>query len=313
MDMFKNNPEEALKYAIPLDDIGSTRGGNKSQLDLLKRWFDFSLLGNNSRSSSGSINLGDHYYELQKQYNATAQELIKQKDYHKAAFIYMKLLKNNLMAAQTLESGNHFQEAATIYLKHAGNKNKAAECYEKGNMTNEAIEIYKELNENEKVGDLYLTIRKRKEADLYFEKVVTNYKSKNQYVKASLIYKNKMNNEQGGQSLLLEGWRSFKDPSNCLNNYFSNIRDIKILKREIETIYANDLNRQNSETFLQVIRHEYNKNNELSDSIREMAYEIVAAQIPKNPSIVSELKEFNLKDKELMKDTIRFKVNRKTK
>lgn len=311
MDLFKNNPEEALKYAIPLDDIGSSRGGNKNQFDLSKRWFDFSLFANSSVSGSGSIDLGDYYFDLQKQYNATAEALIKQKEFHKAAFIYMKLLKNNNLAAQTLESGSHFQEAATIYLKHVNNKKKAAECYERGKMTNEAIEIYKEINENEKVGDLYLSIQKRKEANIYFEKVIDDYKSKNQYVKASLIFKDKMNDESGGQTLLLTGWRSNSDASNCLNNYFSNIPDLKLLKDEINTIYANDLNNQNSGIFLQVIKHVYNKKNELSDSIKEMAYEIIAAQIPTNPSIVSEMKEFNKKDKELVKDVLRFRVGKK--
>lgn len=311
LELLKNNPEEALKYAIPLDENGSSRGGAKIKLDLTKRWSDFSLFGNSGQSSSGSIDLGDSLQVLRNQYNITAQNLIREKQYHKAAFIYMKLLKDHHMAALTLENGGYYQEAATIYLKHALNKNKAAECYEKGNMTNEAITLYKELNQNEKVGDLYVNLQKRKEADIYFEKVVDEYKSKNQYVKASLIYKNKMHNNQGGQALLLEGWRTSKDALNCLGNYFSNINDIKLLKTEIANVYANDLNNQNSESFLQVIQHEYNKKNELSDSIKEMAYEIIAAQIPTNPSIVSEMKGFNKTDKELIKDALRFKVGNK--
>jgi hypothetical protein len=312
LDLLKNNPEEALKYAIPLDDTGTTRGGNKTQFELSKRWYDLSLFGNLSSSfGNGSVDLGDHFHELKNQYNLSAQELIKQNEHHKAAFIYMKLLKNNLMAAQTLENGNYFWEAATIYLKSAGNKKKAAECYEKGKMTHEAIELYKELSENEKVGDLYLTIQKRKEANIYFEKVIDHYKLKNQYVKASLIYKNKMNNELGGQALLLAGWRGNADAINCLNNYFSNFKDIKLLKNEINSIYKNDLTQQNSESFLQVIQHEYDKKNELSDMIKEMAYEIIAAQIPTNPSIVSEMKGFNKNDKELVKDALRFRVGKK--
>ncbi|MES2132537.1 MAG: hypothetical protein V4506_09310 [Bacteroidota bacterium] len=311
MDLFKNNPEEALKYAIPLDETGGVRGGEKMQLDLSKRWSDFSLLNHTSGSGSGSIDLGDHYYQLQKQYTETAEELVKKKEYHKAAFVYMKLLKNTTMAALTLENGSHYQEAATIYLKHAGNKAKAAECYEKGKMTIEAIDLYKELNQDEKVGDLYVTINKRKEADVYFEKVVDTYKTKDQYLKASLVYKHKMNNEPGSQSLLLEGWRNHKDAFTCLNNYFSNIGDVKTLKNEINTIYRNDLSDHNSETFLQVIKHEYNKKNELSESIQDMAYEIIAAQIPYNPAIVSEIKEFNKPDKELVKDALRFRNKRK--
>ncbi len=310
LDLLKSNPEEALKYAIPLDDVGSTRGGVNMKLDLTKRWFDFSLIGNNNTAhGSGAIDLGDNLQILRDQYNQTAQNLIREKQYHKAAFVYMKLLKNYYLAAQTLEDGHLYQEAATIYIKHGNNEQKAAECYEKGNMINDAISLYKELNQNEKVGDLYMNINNRKEAGVYFEKVVEEYKSRNQYVKASLIFKNKMNDTQRGQSLLLEGWRSSKDSSNCLNNYFSNIDGIKHLKQEIETISKNDLTYKNSQAFVQVIQKEYAKKNELSDYIKEIAYEVIAKQINITPDIVSELKGFNKNDKELAKDTLRFKIN----
>src|SRR5690606_12145948 len=128
----------------------------------------------------------------------TAHTLIKQKEFHQAAFVYLKLLRNPALAAQALEVGNHFQEAATLYLQNGGNKSKAAECYEKGHMIAEAIELYKELKENEKVGDLFVRIGNRPEANFYYEKVVENYIEKEQYVKGSLIYKHKMNDELGG-------------------------------------------------------------------------------------------------------------------
>ncbi len=313
MDLFKNNPDEALKYAIPLDDNGSSRGGTSGQFEMSKRWTNFSLLGDmlGGKGSGGGIDMGDHYFTLQKQYSDTALEFIKQKQFHKAAFVYMKLLKNPHQAAETLATGEYYQEAAGIFLKHSNNKKRAAECYEKGNMTGEAIEIYKDLGENEMVGDLYVKIKKRREADTYYGFVIDDYKSKSQYVKASLIYKNKMNNERGGQSMLLQGWRVNADAFNCLNNYFANISDIKELKTEIDAVYNYDVSPQNRESFLRVIKHEFDKKNELSDSIKEMAYEIVAAQIPTNPTIVSELKGFNPKDQQLTKDTIRFNLKNK--
>jgi hypothetical protein len=308
MDLLKNNPEEALRYAIPLDEGGSARGGAASRLDFSKRWLDFSLFGNNIQSGSGTINIGDSFHQLQKQYNETAEELIKRGDYQKAAFVYMKLLKNYSKAAETLEAGKYYKEAATIHLKHTGNKLKAAQCYEKGNMTTDAITLYKELNDHEKVGDLYMLLDKKNEAFIFYEKVVTDYKLKNQYIKASLFYKDKMNDYTSGQALLLEGWKTNKDPVNCLNNYFSNIGDIDELQKEINAIYSQDLVDLNRESFLKVIQHEFKKKNKLQESLREMAYEIVATQIRINPSIVSELKAFSPNNKELMKDTLRFKL-----
>ncbi|MBT1695897.1 hypothetical protein KK083_03340 [Fulvivirgaceae bacterium PWU4] len=314
MDLLKNDPDEALKYAIPLDQEGSTRGGAHAQLDMSRRWLDFSLFSNSGGGSgSGIVNIGDRYYELQKQYNATAEELIKRGEYQKAAFVYMKLLKNHLKAAETLEAGKYYQEAATIYLKHAGNKQRAAACYEKGNMVMDAIALYQELDDHEKVGDLYMTISKRTQALTHYEKVVNNYKTRGQYVKASLVCKDKMDDLPAGQSLLMEGWRSNRDAVNCLNSYFSNIPEIGDLNKALHAIYQNEVTAQNRESFLNVIKHEYRKKNELRNAIQEMAYEIVAAQIPFNPSIVSELKDFNPDNKELLKDTLRFKLNQKNR
>ncbi|MFA9214843.1 MAG: hypothetical protein ACEQSR_13530 [Candidatus Methylacidiphilales bacterium] len=108
LEMLKNNPNEALKYAIPLDENGSGRGDfGKGEFNLSMRWLSLLLseLGNNSSGSGGSIDLGNKYFELQKQYNQTAENLITQKEYQKAAFIYFKLLKNNFKAAETLEKG----------------------------------------------------------------------------------------------------------------------------------------------------------------------------------------------------------------
>ncbi len=311
MELFRNNPDEALKYAIPLDTTGSNRGGNNAAINL-SRWHDFSLFDSYTRSGNAAGGLDMHYYELQKQYNATAEALILQKEYKKAAFIYMKLLKNYHSAAETMEAGKYYQEAATIYLKHANNKQKAAECYEKGNMITDAIGLYIELDENEKVGDLYAGIGRRKQADVYFEKVADNYKAKDQFLKASLIYRDKMHNAGAGQSILLEGWRTNKDAFNCLNNYFTNIGDVRTLGNEIRSIYAKDVDHSNRQIFLQAMRHEYGKENELADSIKEIAYEIVAAHVTVNPAIVSELRAFNTKDKELTKDTTKFIQNPKT-
>jgi len=313
LELMRKNPEEALKYAIPLDNNGTTRGGNNGAFDLSKRWFDFSLSSNQIRSSgNGNVLMADDTFtQLNKQYNQTAEELIKQKNYEKAAFVYLKLLKNNLMAAQTLENGKLYQEAAAVYIKYVNNKLKAAECYEKGSMTEEAIDLYKEMNNDEKVGDLYMSINMKKDAFMHYEKIVEKYKNSFQFVKASLIYKKKMSNQTAGQEMLLSGWRANKDAFNCLNNYFENITDIKQLGKEIQVVYSKDVMNTNCESFLKVIKYEYEKKNEIQGLIKLIAYEIIANQASKNASIINELCNFNRNDKQLIKDVMRYKVSKK--
>jgi tetratricopeptide (TPR) repeat protein len=308
LDLLKNNPKEALKYAPPLDMNGSSRGEGNLPFSLSRRWPDLSIFGGGF-ASSGSVDLGDQFHTLQDQYRKTAEEFLANKEYHNAAFIYLKLLKDPNSAANALEQGELHQEAAAIYLK-AGMKTKAAECYEKGRMTEQAIEIYKELQQNEKVGDLYKTIGRKKEAIQFYEKVVTEYSSKNQFVKAALLARTKMEDEESAQILLMQGWQKNSDAVSCLSLYLDNIRPDH-LRLEIEKIYDESLFDENAENFVRVLSIEHKKRNELQEWIKDVAYTVIAEQIKKNPSIVSEMRSFNKNDGELLKDTIRFKSKRK--
>lgn len=314
MDLFKNNPEEALKYAIPLDTQGTTRGGmtDSGTIGFMQRWLDFSLSAGNSGGGDGTQTLADDaYFRLVKQYREAAEELIRQGKHYKAAFIYFKLLKESYTAADTLEKGKLYSDAAVMYLKHCTNKPKAAACYEQARMYEEAIALYKELTENEKVGDLYTLLNKRKEANNYYDKVVEQYKSSRQYLKASLLLSQKMQNRESAQDLLLEGWRNNIDAFNCLNNYLVGFQGDSQVEDALTSIYKNEVGNHNREVFLQVIHHEYKKHEGLQAPLRQMAYELVAAHLSIKPSIVSELLAFNKSNQTLVNDTIRFKLNRR--
>ncbi len=309
IDMLEKNPDEALKYALPIDTEGTSRGGSKASFEMFQHWLDFSLFGNkNYGSGGGNVTLEDEYiHQLTTQYNKMATEFIEKKNYEKAAFVYMKLLKNNYAAANTLEAGKLYSEAAAIYLKYLNNKEKAAECYEKGNMIHEAIDLYKILKSNEKVGDLYMQINMKKEAYEHYEIVAEKYKSTEQYVKAALLYKYKMNDKYSAQSLLLNGWRKNKDAYNCLNNYFENITTLDQLEKEINEVHTNDVNNKNCESFLKVIKQEFDKKNKLNEFIKNKAYEIISSYAEGNKSIVSHLQHFNKQDKRLFIDISRYK------
>lgn len=313
LDLFKNNPEEALKYAIPLDGDGTSRGGDKELMKMSKLWPDFSLFGNSGRSSSGggSILPSEYFNRLNQQYHQTAEELIKKGQYDKAAFIYFKLLKNPLKAAQTLEEGKMYAEAASIYLKHLQRKDKAAEMYEKGNMTLQAIDLYKELNAYEKVGDLYMKISQRKKAEEYYHKVIDEYKIKGQYVKASLLYREKLQDPLGAQDLLMKGWKEGMDAENCLTTYFSAIEDVQKLEKELVRVYEHDTADHQRETFLRVMAHAHARYPELQETTTEMAYEIISVLLPVKPGLVSEIRTFNKKDKNIFRDIVKFRSGKK--
>lgn len=308
MEMLRDNPLEALKYAIPLDS-GAARGSSSTEAyKMSKLWSNLSLYGNTA-GGSGSVSFGDeYYYKLQKEYMDTAEKLIQQGKYHDAAFVYLKLLRSPYRAAETLEKGEHYKEAATIYLKHCNNELKAAECYENTDMITDAIELYKKNNKHEKVGDLYNNIGKRKEANEYYQKTVDEYLSLNKYIKASIVCENKMHNIPQAQSLLKEGWEKNSDATNCLAKYLENIEDHREMYNEMLRIRKTDLTTKNNSAFLHAIKNQYDKNNELTANIKQLAYEVVAEYINNNEHLASDLKMFNPGDQHLLKDILRYKM-----
>lgn len=317
LDLLKNDPEEALKYAIPLSHTGLSRG-NSGEMDgawsLSQRWNSFSLFSKqvNSGNLGGSAPMQeDGFYQLQAQYRATAEQLIRDKKYRKAAFVYLKLLKDYRKAAETLEAGKLYQEAASVYLKHCDNKEKAAVCYHKGNMHKKAIELYKELEKYEMVGDLYFELQHKKDAFFYYDKVIEDHQKMGRYLRASFLAKDKMEANARAQNLLLEGWRNNSDAFNCLNNYFANIEDLNLIKVELKEIYKNEVDNKNANTFLKVIKYEFKKQNALAPDIREIAYEIIANQAPFNRSIIQQLTVFNKGDKNIAKDILRYSHKRR--
>lgn len=313
LDMFRNDPEEALRYAIPLDIDGTSRGkGLSARFRLIRRWNELTLSGRRSRVGGGTVvGMDDEFARLKGQYHSTAKALITKGDHRKAAFVYLRLLKDYRLAAQTLEEGGLYAEAASIYLEHSRDKVKAAECYEKGQLIQPAIDLYLELGKDEKVGDLYRSINKRKEAGLYYKKVINGYTENGQYLKASSVAREKMDDDEWAQLLLMEGWRSNKDAERCLDNYFSHIRDEQHLEAEIKRVYTHDTDERQKGVYLEVLKHVFRRGEGAEPASREIAYEIVAQLIKYDPAVAASLQSFNPQDTNLTKDILKFKHSRR--
>ena len=313
LDLLKNNPEEALKYAIPLDQEGSMRGDGEGLFNMSKMWGDLSIFGTQrgGNGGGGSMTNMDHYVKLNQQYQASAKELLEQGKYEKAAFIYLKLLKDNHKAADALEKGKLYEQAAFIYLKYIKDKKKAAECYEKGLFYNEAIDLYLETKSYEKAGDLLATTNRFEEAKDQYSLLIEEYKSKQQYIKASLVYKYKLLDAEGGQSILLEGWKSMKDPSNCLQNYFNNIADEDECLAQIKYVQEEHTSKLNNLIYVHVLSKQFAKRENISSQIKHIAYEVISENAISHPAIIVELNHFNLDDKEIRYDVSNYQRARR--
>lgn len=308
-NLFKKNPDEALKYALPLDQEGTARGNQFGSYRMGLLWQTLGLFSQmTSSGSSGSTALfnGDQFMKLRAQYLETAKQYVKEKKYEKAAFIYFQLLKDKLAAAKVLEEGELYEKAAAIYLKYLNNKKKAAECYEKGQLISKAIDLYEELEEHEKVGDLYMQIKQRKKGMAAYQKVLDAELAKFAFYKAFSLLKNKMDDIPQGLEVLRRGWLENRDPYRCLCYFYDEHPESTELQRAIDFIYHNEIKFHQQSTFLDSLKKIYQSKPELHDFTQEMAYEIIAKQLPKDPMILYKLKYFTT-DGMVKRDVMRFK------
>jgi len=267
---------------------------------------------NSGRRGSGG---GNFYLEtslfdrIRNKYEELAEKYIAEKDYKKAAKVYMNLLQDNFRGAKTLENGGFYNEAAAVYLKKLNNKSEAASCYEKAKQYKKAIDLYKEMQQKEKVGDLYKELNELKNAHSYYQMVADDYTENSQMVKASLVYSKKMELPEEAQKVLLKGWNEDKDAFNCLNNYFTNIFDVKKLETEIQNLYQKTPSYKKT-IYLEAMKYEFKKDPKLQPVTRSIAYEIIAEKVGTRSEIINELKHFNPEDSVILKDISRFKTER---
>ncbi len=262
------------------------------------------------KANGGNLHLENSLFDrIRNKYEELAEKYIAEKDYTRAAKVYMNLLNDNYRGAKTLEDGGMYNEAAVVYLKKLRNKSEAASCFEKAKQYQKSIELYRELEQKEKVGDLYRLMNDAQNADSYYQMVVDDYVSSSQMVKASLIYRKKMNIPEEAQKILLQGWEENKDAFNCLNNYFVNVSDVDVLKHKIQTLYQ-ETPSEKKLIYLEAMKHEFKENSELHETVRNIAYEIIAENAEKHSSIVNELKHFNPNDELILKDISRYRTGR---
>lgn len=262
------------------------------------------------KSGNGNFYLESTLFDkLRNKYEELAQKYIDEKDYTRAAKVYMNLLQDNYRGAKTLENGGLYNEAAVIYLKKLKNKSEAAHCYEKAKQFHKSIDLYKDLGQKEKVGDLYKQLNDVKNANSYYQMVVDDYVNNDQMVKGSLIYRKKMELPEEAQKILLKGWNENNDAFNCLNNYFVNINNADELQVRIEELYKNTP-AEKKLIYLEVMKHEFKKDHKLQSVTRDIAYEIIAENVDENSSIINELKYFNPSDEIVLKDISRYKTGK---
>ena len=223
LHLLKNDPDQGLRHAISMGGGGSAkhRGRASPSNRLGTRDIGFNL---DRLSGSYSVDRWDispaQQFLLSQQYRELAAREIRLGRHRRAAYIYAELLGDPVSAAGALESGHHYREAAILYRDKLKRPADAAKCLERGGLLNEAASTYVEIGQFEKAADIYVRLEQHDEAEQLLREWVKQLISYRDFINASRVLHNKLNDVDGALKVLMLGWSSSSVALNCLERTF---------------------------------------------------------------------------------------------
>lgn len=221
LNLLGNNPDEGLKYALPMGGDPGHRGVAPPGDTLSRRDMnvDFTSMG-----SGGAADFWDIPYETQlelmNRYRELATREVQLGRYRRAAYIYAHLLGDYSAAAQTLKSGRQWREAAVLYKDKLNQPRSAAECLVEGGLWAEAITEYEELKEFETVGDLHRKLDQEEEAIEAYRRAANQLQQQQLPTQAARILEDKIKATDEAIAELESGWPHSSQARLCLDHLF---------------------------------------------------------------------------------------------
>lgn len=220
MAMLEQNPDEGLKFALPLAGEAS-RGLAPPSDQLGRRDVNFRLgaLGGGRAADYWDVPR-DLQLRLSARYRELAMREMRLGRYRRAAYIYAQLLYDLSAAAAALTAGEHWREAAVIYRDKLNRPLDAAKALEQGGLWSEAIALYVELHQYEKAGDLHARLEQHDEAAVLFRREVERLLAVRDHRSAARVLEFKLGAIDDTIALLEAGWAQSPRLGDCLPMMF---------------------------------------------------------------------------------------------
>ena len=222
LEQLKNDPEEGLRHALPLNDSALHRGTATPSARLGDRVADFDLkrLGGGRERDSWSVP-DDVRAALRQRYLELAERERQLGRHRRAAYIYAELLGDLVSAAKTLAAGGHWQEAALVYRDHVRSPLEAARCFAEGRIFAEAIKLYEERDAFAQLGALYLKMGDEAKAEGVFRKWVAQLVSRDDLLGAAAILEGELGARDESLALLESGWPASSQAVQCVGRFLA--------------------------------------------------------------------------------------------
>lgn len=222
MGMLDRDPDEGLKYALPLGG-DAHRGVANPGSRLSANDVNFNL--NRMGGSGGPADNWDLDAQVRQQLTAKYRELANRElrlgRHRRAAYIFGELLNDISAAASALEQGKHWREAAVLYRERLKHPLAAARCYENGALWTEACELYEEMEEFEKAGDILLKLEQPDEAKALYRKEVQKRRSRGEMLFAARLLESKLESVDEAIDELESAWPATSQAGSCMQELFA--------------------------------------------------------------------------------------------
>jgi tetratricopeptide (TPR) repeat protein len=232
------SPDDGLRFALPLTDLGAGRGLANPGGRLVDRDVNFNL----SRLGGGSYahdhwDLPPQYHQqLQQKYRELANREISLGRHRRAAYILAELLGDLTSAAATLADGGHYREAAVLYEERLKQPLAAARCLERGGLLAEALALFRKLGELETVGDLHERLGQSEEARQAYRAAVAKRVASGDALGAARLLDGKLDEPIEAADLLRSCWPSSRQADRCLEELFSLLARRRLHERSRATV-----------------------------------------------------------------------------
>ena len=215
LQMMKDDPDNALKYAIPLS----------SEMSGLHRGLgtpNWKLTPNATTLSQGGGGLADYWdirgdmqYRMRASYREQANREIALGRYRRAAYIYAHLLGELSTAATVLEQGKLYREAALLYSEKLNRPRDQARCLVLAGLPHEAAPIYAKLKDFENEADAWQQAEQPELARKALELAVEAALNRKEIMVAVRIIDEKLHDRPRAEELL---WRQWPSNSSALES-----------------------------------------------------------------------------------------------
>ncbi|WP_411844684.1 hypothetical protein AAFN60_11685 [Roseibacillus persicicus] len=316
LEMMDKNPNEALRYAIPLSGFEGRRGKSNPGWKLTPH--SLSLGGQQGGHAVDGWDIGyQHRLALERKYREAAANETAAGNHERAAYIHGELLGDWASAARSLTAAGMHRQATAIYLNKLKNPHLAAKALEEIGLLDQAAEQYLQARNFEKAGDLFSQLEDSTRARRCYQKAIEE--SRDPIVK-SRLYLQKLDEPEAAIRELKECWRRGHNVAPTLREHLNILRT---LEREEEALLLLDrlekpLKGMEVPAKADLALTEKNKwkNEKISTAVDELLLRFTAEALEKRSDSKSSKQLLNLlpkilpSDPLLARDTQRFKSHK---